>query len=140
MVSSSPHDFGWRYCRVPLISLPNRTLTPAERLELFAPLFADVVAKLEAASAGDTTLLWALRRKLVKDIGYLESDTPMHRSKLKATKRAEQQNLCANCGRELPAQGAELDRFEAMLGYTPENTRLLCHECHRDLQREKRFA
>jgi ribosomal protein L44E len=120
--------------------VPNRTLTPGERLNLFEPLFADVVAKLNAASAGDAALLWALRRKLAKDLMYLERGTPMQRRALKAVKRAEQQNLCANCGRELPAQGAELDRFEAMLGYTAANTRLLCHQCHVDLQREKGFA
>jgi ribosomal protein L44E len=120
--------------------MPNRTLTASERRDLFEPLFADVVAKLDAVSEGNGSLLWALRRKLAKDLTYLERGTPMHRRALKIAKQAAQGNQCANCGEELPAQGAELDRFEAMLGYTAENTRLLCHECHVDLQREKKFT
>jgi ribosomal protein L44E len=85
--------------------VPNRTLDPNELSDLFAPLFADVQAKLEAASAGDAELRWALRRKLVKELTYLKRGKPMQRRLLKAAKRVEQSNRCANCGQELPRPG-----------------------------------
>ncbi len=44
--------------------------------ELFAPLFGDVRGRLESGSAGDAELLWALRRKLAKELGYLERGKP----------------------------------------------------------------
>lgn len=119
--------------------MPNRFLSQVEHEELFAPLFADVRATLEKASGGDSELLWALRRKLAKELTYLERGKPMQRRALKIRKRAEQGGLCANCCKPLPEE-AELDRTEAMLGYTMENTRLVCHACHRTLQRERGFA
>jgi len=33
-----------------------------------------------------------------------------------------------------------LDRLEAMPGYTLENTRLLCPECDKKVQTERRFT
>jgi len=119
--------------------MPNRNLTQPEKDELFNQLFSDVKAKLTQASGGDADLLWALRRKLFKELMYLERGKPMQRRALKQKKRIEQNGLCANCGNPLPDE-AELDRSEAMLGYTTENTRLVCHACHRTLQREKGFA
>jgi hypothetical protein len=83
--------------------MPNRNLTAAELRDLVAPFFADVRAKLDAASGGDDQLLWALRRKLLKDLSYLE------RKALKLAKRVEQHGLCAICGQPLPEQCAVLD-------------------------------
>jgi hypothetical protein len=40
----------------------------------------------------------------------------------------------------LPEKGAELDRFEAKLGYTAQNTRLVHHECHIEDQAKKKYA
>ena len=120
--------------------MPNRNLTTAELRDLFAPLFADVRAKLDAASGGDDQLLWALRRKLSKELSYLERGKPMERKALKLAKRVEQHGLCAICGQPLPEQGAVLDRKEAMAGYTLENTRLVHHECDRRVQAVRGFA
>jgi hypothetical protein len=33
-----------------------------------------------------------------------------------------------------------LDRLQAVDGYTPENTRLICNECDKKVQRERRYA
>jgi ribosomal protein L44E len=119
--------------------MPNRQLTSTELSTLFYPLFADVKETLEELSGGDRELLFALRRKLSKELSYLERGKPMERKLLKAAKRAEQRGLCARCAQDLPLQGAELDRLEAMAGYTTENTRLLCHACHVAVQVERGF-
>lgn len=120
--------------------MPNRNLSPTELRDLFAPLFADVRAKMDAASGGDEQLLWALRRKLAKELSYLERGKPGDRKALKFAKRVEQHGLCAICGQPLPEQGAVLDRREAMGGYTVANTQLVHHECDRKLQAERGFA
>jgi len=101
---------------------------------------ADVRARLVELSAGDPNLLFALRRKLAKELSYDERGTPAERAKLKAFKRGEQDNKCARCGSELPEENVDLDRIEAMKGYTRENTRLLCKECHYTQQKERGFA
>jgi len=117
----------------------NRQLSSDELTRLFAPLFAEVRGRIEAVGEGDEGLCWALRRKLAKELTYLERGKPMHRRALKAVKRAEQAGKCAKCGKELAAHGPVLDRFDAMLGYTQENTRLLCHDCDWAIQTERRF-
>jgi hypothetical protein len=91
-------------------------------------------------ASGDDQLLWALRRKLSKELSYLERGSPMKRKALKLAKRVEQHGLCAICGQPLPEQGAVPDRKEAMVGYRLENTRLVHHECDRHVQAERRFA
>ena len=120
--------------------MPNRNLTPAELREVFGPLFKEVQGKLESASSGDADLLWALRRKLAKELSYLERGKPGNRKALKLAKRVQQNGLCALCGQSLPEQGAVLDRMEAMGGYTVANTRLVHHECDRKVQAERGFA
>jgi hypothetical protein len=40
----------------------------------------------------------------------------------------------------MPLKHSELDRTEAFLGYTEENTRLVHHECHVADQRSKNFS
>jgi rubrerythrin len=120
--------------------MANRQLTETERNTLFAPLIAEVRARLTELSAGDPDLLWALRRKLAKELGYEERGKPMHRTMLKMSKRIEQQNRCAICSAELPEPGAVLDRFEAMKGYTQENTQLLCPSCDTKEQQRRRYT
>src|SRR5207249_2365341 len=107
---------------------------------VFRPILEEVRARLSGASGGDRQLLWALRRKLAKELTYDERGKPMHRVKLKALKRGEQSGRCALCGEPLPERNAVLDRTEAMLGYTPENTRLLCPRCDHNVQVERGFA
>ncbi len=109
-------------------------------MELFRPFVAEVRERLRALSGGDEDLLWALRRKVAKELVYDERSKPMQRRALKAKKRREQKNKCAVCSVELPQRGAVLDRLEAMGGYTFENTRLLCRDCDDKIQTERRFA
>lgn len=120
--------------------MANPQLTPAQRTQLFAPLFDLVKAELARLSEGEVRVHWALRRKLAKELVYLERGTPMHRRRLKEKKYAEQLALCAICGRVLPYKNTELDRTDAFLGYTPENTRLVHHECHIADQKRKKYA
>ena len=62
--------------------------------------------------------------KIAKELVYLERSKPADRKKLKIQKFKEQNGLCTICGEALPTSGAELDRKEAIKGYTPENTHL----------------
>ena len=118
----------------------NRILTSSELQQLFRPLFEDVVKRLSTLSNGDEELLFALRRKLFKELTYLERDKPAVRVKLKARKRNTQKGLCTECGHALPEFGAVLDRLRAIDGYTDVNTRLICPECDKKIQTERRFA
>jgi hypothetical protein len=120
--------------------MSNPTLTKAQRDSLFIPLFEQIQADLERLSGGDPRLLWAMRRKLAKELTYLERGTPMERTKLKAIKWKEQGGLCALCGSDMPQSGSELDRTEAYLGYVSSNVRLVHHECHVQDQASKGFA
>jgi hypothetical protein len=106
--------------------MPNRQLTPDEIARLFTPLIEKVRSQLLHLARDDKDLHWALRRKLAKELIYDERSTPNERRRLKRLKRKEQENRCAICQRELPPSYNVLDRFEAMKGYTLENTRLIC--------------
>ncbi|OFZ53299.1 MAG: hypothetical protein A3D92_15985 [Bacteroidetes bacterium RIFCSPHIGHO2_02_FULL_44_7] len=119
--------------------MKNRQLTQSERGQLFEPLFGKVKKLLENASRGDKELLWALTRKLRKEVMYLERGKPGTRRRLKKYKREEQNGKCAVCKRKLPHRGAVLDRLFAMRGYTKENTRLLCPRCDARIQRQRHF-
>jgi hypothetical protein len=119
--------------------MANRQLTAAELERLFKPLIAEVREKLVRLARGDNELHWALRRKLAKELTYDERSRPGDRVKLKAFKRGQQNNKCALCGCELPEKYATLDRVEAMKGYTPENTRLICRECDERVQKERGY-
>ncbi len=120
--------------------MPNRQLTDEERTKLFGPLIDDVRRQLNELSGGDNDLLWALRRKLYKELTYDERDKPMHRKMLKLKKMATQKGICVVCGKELPEKNSVLDRLEAMKGYTDENTRLICLECNVRIQEERGYA
>ena len=120
--------------------MPNRQLTTNEIETIFRPLLNDVRRRLDELSGGDPSLLFALRRKLFKDLSYLERGKPMSRNKLKAFKRGQQGNLCATCAKPLPEKGAELDRLNAQDGYTAENTRLVHHDCHVAQQQARNFS
>ena len=119
--------------------MPTRKLTKNEIEQLFRPLYECVSTRLGELSRDDSELLFALRRKLAKSLIYDERGTPMHRRRIKTLKREEQQGQCAICHEPLPRRGAILDRFEAMRGYTLENTRLLCSECDSRIQEERNF-
>ncbi|RIV29257.1 hypothetical protein D2Q93_01435 [Alicyclobacillaceae bacterium I2511] len=120
--------------------MPNRILTEKEREQLFNPLIRDIRSKLVCLSNEDKELLWALRRKLAKELTYDERRKPSQRRNLKRKKRLIQQDKCAICGCQLPSRGAVLDRYEAMGGYTEDNTRLICPSCDSSVQDGRRFS
>ena len=93
-------------------------------------------------SNGDQDLLFALRRKLFKELSYDERGKPMLRKLLKAQKYGSQDGKCKMCGNVLPDGGkyAVLDRFVARLGYTDENTRLICSGCDIKAQAAKNYS
>ncbi|MGI9045468.1 MAG: hypothetical protein ACR2FI_01470 [Burkholderiales bacterium] len=70
--------------------------------QLFAPRFERVKAELHSLSGGDARLMWALRRKLAKELVYIERSTPAARNKLKALTWAKQNGNCALCGQAMP--------------------------------------
>jgi len=119
--------------------MPNRQLTDDERKQLFEPLISEVRTRLFDLSQGDEGLLWALRRKLTKELGYAERGKPMQRKMLKLKKMVAQKGLCYICKSELPEKNSVLDRIEAMNGYTAENTRLICTQCDCQLQEQRGY-
>ena len=120
--------------------MANPQLTKEQRAKLFVPLFERVQADLQALSGSDAPLMWALRRKLAKELVYLERSTPAARNKLKALMWAKQDGNCALCRQPMPQKGSELDRFEAYLGYVESNVQLVHHECHIKDQASKDYA
>ena len=120
--------------------MDNPQLTKEQCTQLFAPLFERVKADLHALSGGDARLMWALRRKLAKELVYIERSTPTARNKLKALMWAKQKGSCALCSQPMPQKGSELDRFEAYPGYVESNVRLVHHKCHIKDQAGKGYA
>jgi DNA repair exonuclease SbcCD ATPase subunit len=119
--------------------MPNPLLTPTQLLQA-QRILADVRHRLSEASAGDAELLFALRRKVQKELIYDERNKPAHRNRIKRLKRIEQDGRCPVCGDSLPEKYAVLDRFEAVKGYTIQNTRLIHQKCDTRLQAEKGYA
>lgn len=97
--------------------MPNRNLKLKELTQAHK-LLEDIRQRLNTLAAGDRNLLFAYRRKVVKELIYDERSKPAHRNKLKAQKRKEQDGRCTHCGRKLPAKYCELDRKNAADGYT----------------------
>jgi hypothetical protein len=116
--------------------MPNRQLTSDELAHLFTPLIAKVRSRLLHLARGDKDLHWALR---AKELTYDERSGPGERRKLKRLKSKEQDNKCALCKRELPPSYNTLDRLEAMKGYTPENTQLICQTCDIETQKHRGY-
>jgi DNA repair exonuclease SbcCD ATPase subunit len=110
--------------------MANPILTTEQRENLFEPLYASVTKSLEQLSAGDTDVLFALRRKLFKELSYQERGSPMLRGKIKQQRRKIQSNICPVCNKTLPENHAHLHRLEAKIGYTVENTQLVHSKCH----------
>ena len=111
--------------------MPNRNLN-ADELKSASALLADIRKRLGELAAGDPLLLFAYRRKVMKELGYDERGTPMARRKLKALKWKKQELL--------PLKYSELDRKNAPDGYTSENTDLVHAKCHQDRQAAKRYT
>lgn len=119
--------------------MPNRQLS-AEELVTARALLHEIRQRLTTLSNGDKDLLFAFRRKIYKELGYDERSKPMARRALKTKKWKEQRGLCALCNHELPENYTVLDRFNAVDGYTAENTRLIHQECDVTHQKSKGYA
>jgi hypothetical protein len=120
--------------------MPNPQLTKEQIKTHFTPLFQRVVGDLVQLAGGDEGLLFALRRKLAKELTYEERSGPSVRKRLKRLKREAQKNICPVCRHLLPPRYCVLDRLEAPKGYTMENTRLICDACDRQIQEDRNFA
>jgi uncharacterized protein with PIN domain len=114
-------------------------ITPSQR-EAILPVLERLRADIRSLAGEDESALFQMRRYIAKRLEFDERGNPQMRKKLKDTKWKKQRGLCAQCNGELPIRGAELDRTLAPLGYTEENTRLVCHACHRSSQEAKNFA
>lgn len=119
--------------------MPNRNLN-SDELKLANELLKDIRERLTSLAAGDPLLLFAYRRKVVKELAYDERGKPGARGKLKALKWGQQQGICAHCGNELPLTYSELDRKNAADGYTVGNTELVHAKCHQERQAAKGYT
>ena len=119
--------------------MPNRNLT-AEELKQANTLLAEIRDKLKALAGDDPLLLFAYRRKIVKELGYDERGKPGARGKLKSLKWGLQNGRCAECDKPLPLKYSELDRKVAADGYTPKNTELVHAKCHQARQAAKGYT
>jgi hypothetical protein len=119
--------------------MPNRNLN-TEELKLAHLLLEEIRARLTALAGGDTSLLFAFRRKIYKELIYMERGKPMTRRKIKVQKYDQQQGKCAHCRESMTVQYSELDRKNAMDGYTIENTELVRAQCHRARQAAKKYT
>jgi hypothetical protein len=119
--------------------MPNRNLN-ADELKLANELLADVRKRLANLAGSDPLLLFAYRRKVVKELGYDERGKPGARAQLKALKWGQQNGKCPDCPNPLPLKYSELDRKNAADGYTVENTDLVHAECHQARQAAKRYT
>ena len=119
--------------------MPNRNLT-LEELNRANKLLAYIRQRLALLAGDDRLLLFAYRRKVVKELGYDERSKPSTRARLKQLKWEQQSGQCAHCKNELPLKYSELDRKNAADGYTKENTELVHAKCHQARQAAKRYA
>ncbi len=119
--------------------MANRRLSPTELADA-TQLLNRIRSDLGCLAATDAALLWALRRKVYKELCYDERGKPAYRRRLKQLKHHDQDGVCAGCRKLLPVRYAILDRLDAMGGYTIENTRLICHDCDIATQEERRYS
>ncbi|MDR3410302.1 MAG: hypothetical protein P4L87_05040 [Formivibrio sp.] len=119
--------------------MANRNLN-AEELKQAHLLLDEICGKLEILSGDDLHLLFAYRRKIYKELIYLERGKPMQRRKLKIQKYDLQHGKCAHCSDDIAIQYSELDRKNAADGYTLENTELVHAKCHQARQAAKGYT
>ncbi len=112
----------------------------ADELKRANELLKDIRERLTNLAVGDPLLLFAYRRKVIKELGYDERGKPLARAKLKALKWGQQNGKCAHCSKDMPLKYSELDRKNAADGYTPENTELVHAKCHQERQAAKGYT
>jgi hypothetical protein len=119
--------------------MPNRNLD-SDELKRANELLRNIRERLTSLAAGDPLLLFAYRRKVVKELGYDERSKPSARAKLKALKWGQQNGACVHCGDQMPLRYSELDRKNAADGYSIANTDLVHAKCHLERQTAKGYA
>ena len=121
--------------------MPCRRLD-GEELKKAAKFLKSIRVKLESLSGRDPNLLFAYRRKICRELKSDEGGKFAERKLLRAQKLILQHFKCANpkCRKDLRTVEAEMHRFDAPLGYTLENTQVLCRNCHRKQQAARAFA
>ena len=118
--------------------MPNRNLNAGE-LTLANELLAEIRKRLNSLAGNDLLLKFAYRRKIVKELGYDERGKPGDRAKTKNLKWGLQNGMCAHCHGKLELKYSELDRKNAVDGYTVENTELVHAKCHQERQAAKGY-
>ena len=119
--------------------MPNRNLT-SDELVIANTLLVEIRSRLLLLAGEDSSLLFAYRRKIAKELSYDERGKPAHRKKVKAIKWGLQNGKCAHCGEDLPLKNSELDRKNAEDGYTVENTELVHAHCHDTRQASTNYS
>ena len=114
-------------------------LSDEDRAKAIA-LLQEIRSRIDAVADGDEAVRFQMRRYVAKRLEFDERGTPTQRRKLKDAKRKSQRGLCAVCQSALPERGAELDRFNAIDGYTAGNTQLVCHSCHQKAAEDRGLA
>ncbi len=76
----------------------------------------------------------------MKELGYDERGKPGARGKLKSLKWGLQNRKCVECGLEMPLKYSELDRKNAIDGYTEDNTELVHAKRHQARQAAKKYT
>src|SRR5881396_2642328 len=109
--------------------MPNRMLNKNE-IAAANQIVDQICQQISTLAMDDPQLHFAYRRKIYKELIYKERGTPTQRRRLKKKKHSDQHGLCIQCAKSIPVKYSELDRLEAWKGYTEQNTRLVCHECH----------
>ncbi len=102
-------------------------------------LLSEIRDKIKTLANNDSSLVFAFRRKIRKELMYDERSTPVQRKKLKDLMWKKQKGICPICGKELPLKYAVIDRAEAIKGYVEENVRLICPDCDKNIQQERRY-
>ena len=102
-------------------------------------LLEKIRAEIAALCGDDRQFLHLCRRRIFTRLERDERGNPADRRRLKRKKWRQQNGKCAMCHGDMPERESELDRFNAVAGYTIENTQLLHHECHRRQQIDRGF-
>ncbi len=119
--------------------MPNRRLS-AEELDKANALLGVIRDRINELSSGDRELRFAYNRKVAKELTYDERGKPMLRRRLKSLKWEQQYHRCAKCGKEMPLAYSVLDRFNAVDGYTKDNTRLVHAACDYEAQAANKYG
>src|SRR5690348_5361990 len=118
--------------------MPNRL--DNRELGIANEFLGRIRAELARLTGDDRELLFALRRKVAKELIYDERSKPMARRTLKNKMRKKQGGLCPLCEQALPPKDCVLDRFNAVDGYVESNVRLICRPCDTRVQEERGYA